>query len=172
MPGIADHNWHGADLGEDIRTQLRDPDNLDFRPKAGSDIIDAGVVIPGMLQPYLGKAPDIGPYEYDDKNYWIPGYQATAASQPVPPNHSTTVKTDADLMWLDAYKAISHDVYFGTDSACVASANRNSEEYKGNQTNNIYHPGALEKEKKYFWRIDAYKNQGLIRGEIWSFRVE
>ena len=53
--------------------------NFDFRPKAGSSLIDQGKHKPGFTDGYIGSAPDIGAYEYGDKNYWIPGYQTKKA---------------------------------------------------------------------------------------------
>ena len=70
-----------------------------FRPKKGSVLIDAGVVIPGVndgqdidlnhppLYPgqnrkYIGSAPDIGAYEYGDSVYWIPGFRYAYPSVP------------------------------------------------------------------------------------------
>lgn len=172
LPGIADHNWDGTAKGKDVRSQLRDPDNLDFRPRADSDLIDAGVVIKGMDHRYLGKAPDIGPYEFGDENYWIPGYQAPQASTPVPPDGATNVKIDADLMWLGGYKAETHNVYFGIDSVRIAYASRASEQFKGMQTNNIFSPAELTNGKTYFWRIDAMREDGIIKGNVWQFTVE
>ena len=107
LPGVVDHNWDGVTLGSDIRSQLRDPDNLDFRPKANSSLVDAGTVIEGKLTYFLGKAPDIGPYEFGAKGYWIPGYQAQQASKPVPPIQAMYVKTNADLMWLNTIKTVT-----------------------------------------------------------------
>jgi len=51
---------------------LEDMENYDFRPKAGSPLIDAGVKVPGITDGHLGKAPDIGAYEYGGE-HWIPG---------------------------------------------------------------------------------------------------
>ncbi|MCK4747482.1 MAG: hypothetical protein KAT15_10615, partial [Bacteroidales bacterium] len=56
VPGIVDHNWSGVIEGADIRTQLQDPDNLDFRPRAGSDLVDSGALIEGKKIPFTGKA--------------------------------------------------------------------------------------------------------------------
>ena len=168
IPGVHSNNWQG-----DIRTQLRDPDNWDFRPKPGAEIIDAGYIIPGITDGYLGSAPDIGPYEYGAISYWIPGRREMKASTPIPPNGAKNVKKDADLMWLEGYKAVSHDVYFGTDRDAVAKADHNSKEYKGNQTNNIFDPGPLEPGKTYYWRIDVITESGtIIKGDVWSFTVE
>jgi len=75
--------------------------DYDFRPRKGSSLIDAGVVIPGIndgqdLQfnwpssfpgqnrKYVGDAPDIGAYEYGDSVYWIPGYRYPHPSFPIP----------------------------------------------------------------------------------------
>ncbi|HIF81084.1 MAG TPA: hypothetical protein EYQ05_11050, partial [Gammaproteobacteria bacterium] len=58
--------WHGNDISQKLEDQLRDPANLDFRPKATSDLVDNGVVIPGYTDTYNGAAPDIGAYEYGD----------------------------------------------------------------------------------------------------------
>ena len=172
VPGIVDHNWSGNFKGLDLRTQLRDPDNLDFRPKEGSELVDAGAPIEGKELDFIGDAPDIGPYEYGAKNYWIPGYQGKTARTPVPPDGATRVKTDADLMWLQAYRAQSHNVYFGTDINAMINATINDPEYKGRIDYNIYTPGKLEPGQNYFWRIDAVNNEGITKGEIWNFYVE
>ena len=171
VPGIVDHNWSGNFKNADIRTQLRDPDNLDFRPKKNSELVDAGALIKGKEIPYLGKAPDIGAYEFGDSNYWIPGFQDKIASTPVPPRESKTVKTDADLMWLKAYKANSSDIYFGGDFDTVKNASKNSSKFKGRQKNNIYSPGKLNAGKTYFWRIDEVTRDGIQKGNVWSFTV-
>jgi hypothetical protein len=163
VPGIVDHNWAGNFKGADVRSQLRDPDNLDFRPKADSELVDAGVPVEGRPVPYRGKAPDIGPYEYADENYWIPGFQDNVASQPVPPSGSVTVKRNADLMWLGAYRSEYFDVYFGDKADEL--------EKMASQANNILDPGALEPGKTYYWRVDSRTPDGMAKGTVWTFKV-
>jgi hypothetical protein len=163
VPGIVDHNWAGDVEGADVRSQLRDPDNLDFRPRAGSDLVDAGMPVEGRPVAYLGEAPDIGPYEYGDENYWIPGYQGAVASVPVPPLGAKTVQADADLMWLGAYQSDRFDVYFGTSPDAL--------ELKSTQSNNIFDPGELEPGMTYFWRVDSRTPGGMARGDVWQFTV-
>lgn len=173
MPGIVDHNWSGNFKGVDIRTQLRDPDNLDFRPKKDSELVDAGALIKGKNIEYLGEAPDIGAYEYGDINYWIPGFQDKIASVPVPPNESSTVKPDADLMWLKAYKSNVSDVYFGASFDEVNKATKVSALYMGELSNNIFTPPTkLIKGNTYYWRIDSKTNKGKLKGKVWSFKVQ
>ena len=176
VPGIVDHNWDGVTLALDIRSQLRDVDNLDFRPRAGSMLIDAGAQIKGKTNVFLGKTPDIGPYEFGALDYWIPGFQDVIASKPVPSALATTVKSDADLMWLNAYKASSHMVYFGEDQSAVEQASKESAQYQGEFTHNIFTPKKLKAGKSYYWRVDALfegKSEGkVIKGDVWSFTVE
>ena len=45
------------------------PTNGDFRLQAGSAVIDAGVVIPGVTDGYLGNAPDFGALEYGETDW-------------------------------------------------------------------------------------------------------
>ncbi len=172
VPGIVDHNWSGNVKGADIRSQLRDPDNLDFRPKEGAEIIDAGAAIEGKQIDYIGDAPDIGPYEYGDPNYRIPGYQANLSSRPVPPNNALNVKTDADLMWLEGYKSKAHHVYFGTNGKELKKTSESSDLYQGLFTNNIFSPGELLPGKTYYWRVDVIRGKEISKGKVWHFTVE
>ena len=142
---------------------LRDPDNLDFRPRQGSELVDAGSTEVGMKLDYLGKAPDIGPYEYGAKDYRIPGRQVDRASRPIPPNCSTTVKADADLMWLGGRKAVRHRIHVGVGGADLT--------FRREQKNNIFDPGPLEPGASYRWRIDTVTNEGVLKGDVWVFTV-
>jgi hypothetical protein len=94
---------------------------------------------------YVGTAPDIGPYEYGAKDYWIPGRQLERASRPVPPDGSTTVKADADLMWLGGYKADIHDVYFNASADEIRRAKRGDPCFRNTFVGsaNSFDPGAL-----------------------------
>lgn len=58
--------------------QLCDAENLDFRPKADSSLVDAGVPMPGITDHFEGEAPDIGAYEHGGI-HWKPGYQPKPA---------------------------------------------------------------------------------------------
>jgi hypothetical protein len=171
VPGLADHNWVSDVEQRNVRSQLRDPDNLDFRPRCDSQLIDTGIPMEGLDHHCLGNAPDIGPYEYGDKNYWIPGRQWPEASSPVPPDKSTSVKLDVDLMWLDGYKAKSHDVYFSTSETEIGAADHRSSCFKGNKSNNIFDPmkGTLQPYTTYYWRIDAIRDTDTVKGLVWSF---
>lgn len=174
VPGIVDHNWLSNLLENNIKKVLRDPDNFDFRPKEGSELVDRGAEIPAENLPVtgtpipdfttefkVGDSVDMGAYEYGCTNYWIPGRMQPVASTPIPPNGTTTAMTDVDLMWLKAYKSTNNRVYFGESA--------NNMEMVAEQANNIYNPGDLNSSKEYFWRVDCFVNGEWKKGEVWSF---
>lgn len=161
---------------------LRDPENLDFRPKKEAIIIDAGHVLTQNEVPWknreftgkdaiVGKKIDIGPYEYGAEHYWIPGFKFKHASTPIPKNGTTTAKKDCDLMWLGAYGTEEHHIYVGNTEESVNNATQATEVFKGNK--NIY---SFDKElssgKKIYWRVDALQGKKIVKGKIWSFTVE
>jgi fibronectin type 3 domain-containing protein len=163
VPGTVNHNWVGNDLSptKAMTTQLRDPANFDFRPKSGSDIRDAGVVISGITDGYLGSAPDIGAYEYNCSSYWIPGCKFEKASTPVPPDGATGVKRACDPAWLEALDATDYDIYFGTSSPGT---------FIQNQSSNLYdRTTSLSASTTYYWRIDANTPSGMVTGDVWTF---
>lgn len=169
----------------DPGVHLRNPENLDFRPKEGSSFVDTGYRIqksdvPWKKTPFtgaesvIGKGPDIGAYEYGTEVYWIPGFQFAHASTPVPPDGTTTAKNDCDLMWLGGYKAGTHDLYFGTSAEEVEAATKEDPAFRKTfrGSANIFDPGMLERGKTYFWRIDTMHDGESIKGKIWKFTVE
>ncbi|UCG59474.1 MAG: hypothetical protein JSU70_08165 [Phycisphaerales bacterium] len=168
----------------DIAQHLRDPDNLDFRPKKGSSLINAGAAIKPADVPWKttpitrpeeigGNCPDIGAYEYGSSHYWIPGFKFRHASTPVPPDGTTTAKNDCDLMWLGGYKADTHDLYLGMSAEEVASATKDGPAFRKTFRGpaNIFDPGELEHGKTYFWRVDAISVGKIIKGSTWKFTV-
>ncbi len=121
---------------------------------------------------YIGRAPDIGAYEFGASHYWIPGRQLRRASFPIPPDGARFVKTDADLMWLEGRNAVAHHVYFGTDRTKVERADTRSPEFAGRfvRSNIFTPPAGLEKGVRYYWRVDAVEADGtVVKGEVWTF---
>lgn len=157
-----------------INAHLRDPANLDFRPAPGSEIIDAGITISEFPGPdirmevpaFSGSAPDIGAYEAEAVEYWIPGRKQQTASTPIPPHEAVEVKSDADLMFLGAYNARKHIVNFINPS----------KDHKGRielSNGNIADPGGLNPGQTYSWRVDAVMPDGsVVEGDVWTFTVE
>ena len=176
VPGIVDHNWSADVKGGDIRDQLKDPDNLDFRPKQNAEIIDAGALIKTKNIQFKGNNPDIGAYEFGDRYYWIPGFKAKTSSSPIPPNNANHVKPDAALMWLEANQSNESLVYFDSNLTAVETANQNSKCFMGSfdsesnvlplESKNI-NSGAT-----YYWRVDSKINGKIVKGPIWTFKVK
>lgn len=76
------------------------------------------------------------------------------------------------LKWESSPTALSHDVYFGTDSAGVATADKNSQYYKGNQekADTTYAVSNLYTMESYYWRIDEVSSTNTYKGDVWMFR--
>ena len=172
------NSWLGTDDGArstQVQMELRDPGNFDFRPRdhADSPLIDQGTLVQGFTDAITGitdgpqgAAPDIGPYEHGDTTYWIPGHQTAKARFPIAPDGSRTVKTSADLMWLEGLNATSSSVYLGTDLA-----NLQLVATKG-QHKNIYTPDTpFVAGTTYFWRVDTHTDAGTVVGDVWEFTV-
>lgn len=169
IPGTADSNFLGQYEPRTLSDLLRDPVNMDFRPRSdATELIDQGTIVTcsvngqtiDVTAGYNGAAPDIGAYEYGDTEYWIPGRRLPQASMPVPPSGAQNVKRDADLMWLGGLGVTSYKVYFGSGA--------NSLVYKGSQTNNIFGPGPLSADTVYYWRIDSIGPDGTVTGDVWT----
>ncbi len=169
IPGSHSNNWNGYNEDGDAADQVYDILNHDFRPRPGSDLVDAGKIIPDFTNDYLGHAPDIGAYEFGDSSYWIPGYQADIASRPIPAHQGTSNYEFVDLMWLEAYNSNESEVYFGLSETAVENAGNQSPEFKRRQSNNIYNPDTLSTGVTYFWRIDAIVEGITVKGKVWSF---
>lgn len=165
-----------------VRRLLRDPDNLDFRPKTDAvALVDAGRIITREELPgkrirlpeitWAGSRPDIGAYELEADHYWIPGFRFPTASVPVPPNGAKNVKMDADLMWKCGRDADNHIIYLGEDEAVLSVDVPMFG--KAGIRKNIHNPGKLEAGKTYYWRVDVVLKDGSVRrGKVWSFTVE
>ena len=164
--GIADHNIH-----EDAAQYLRDPANRDFRPKATSKLVGAGVYVEGITSPELKDKPvDIGAYEFGCTNYWIPGFQEAHASKPIPADGAINAKPDSDLIWLGGYQGTASEIYLGIVREAVLNAGINSPLFLGRQKNNIYTPKQIPKGKTCYWRVDTVQEDGeTVAGDVWQF---
>jgi hypothetical protein len=148
-------------IHEPAELLLRDPANLDFRPRADSGLIDGGhtitreevewkeIPITGS-DLWVGDAPDIGAYESGAPYYWIPGFKFAHASTPVPP------------------------IFIGRSAEEVAAASREDKAYRGlfHGANNVYDfSGDLPSGMTVYWRVDAERDGLVTKGDVWSFKV-
>lgn len=84
------------------------------------------------------------------------------AGNPIPNNASENISITSDLSWSAGYRAILHDVYFGTD---------NPPPFYKNQIETVFDPGILDTNTTYYWRIDEQNISGTTTGDIWSFKT-
>jgi len=180
-----------------VCAMLRDPLNLDFRPKPGSRLINKGTSAvwnalkegEGYWQrikdsSYAGWAdfvrktiggdtelkpevddgkPDIGAYESDPDEYWIPGVQhERSACTPVPFNSAKGVTSRTHLMWLPASRCIQTKCTqtVTLDGRVVGSVKA---------PNNVMRlSGSLSPGSVHTWSVDS---SGLGKGPSWTFTV-
>ncbi len=117
------------------------------------------------------------------KNVYINGFQlngvnASKKSRSPNPSHQeehldVPVNGSYLLQWQAAPSVVSHDVYFGTDSAAVADAGKTSPLYKGSKSpaDTSYLAAGLHPMYKYYWRIDEVTASNVYKGAIWFFRT-
>ncbi|MEM6697938.1 MAG: T9SS type A sorting domain-containing protein [Bacteroidota bacterium] len=85
--------WEGQDVEANIinaNNPFVDIETHDFRPKAGSFLIDQGVSINGITDGYSGAAPDVGAYESGGE-FWVAGATGlilTSTEEQVPTKNS------------------------------------------------------------------------------------
>ena len=157
--------------------------NYDFRPRKGSVLIDAGVVIPGIndgqnddssyplnhppsysgqQRAFVGDAPDIGPYEYGDSVYWIPGFRYSYPSVPIPSDGAVDVSMEYGLAFNYPWKTD----YTGTAATVTVSGpgiNRTeSFQYPNNVLFETFLPG-----ETYNWSVIV----DSVSSDIWTFTI-
>ena len=153
--------------------------SYDFRPKKGSSLIDAGVIVPGvndgqdiglnhpLIYPgqnrrYVGDAPDIGAYEYGDSVYWIPGFRYPHPSVPIPNDNATNVPLEYGLAfnypWSTNYSNITGTVVINGPGV----SRTETLEYPNNVVFQTFLPN-----QNYNWNVTV---NGVNSGN-WNFRT-
>jgi len=88
------------------------------------------------------------------------------AYAPNPPDGDKFVDPDAILAWSPGLDGALHTVYFGDNFDDVKNAGPGAP-----QSAMTYDPGALEREKTYYWRVDEFDGATTQTGDVWSFTV-
>lgn len=91
----------------------------------------------------------------------------TKASSPSPGTGATGISTIGTVLsWNAGVGALSHNVYFGTDSEHLSLVG-------SEQTATTYDPGYLAYTTTYYWRVDEVQSDGTIKtGDVWNFRTK
>ncbi len=116
----------------------------------------------------------------DKANVWINGFELDTpnssfkAVKPFPENADEHVDADDKsllLSWTPSGTAVSHDVYFGTDSNAVKTATHASPEFLGNQIAANCLVTNINSLLTYYWRIDeVHPGPQTTTGDLWMFR--
>jgi hypothetical protein len=91
------------------------------------------------------------------------------AYKPAPGDGVKFVDPDVTLAWTPGLGAKMHYLYFGDNVADVEAGTGDTN--KGYIVGTTFDPGTLEREKTYYWRVDASDGTVLYTGDIWSFTV-
>jgi len=85
-----------------------------------------------------------------------------AASGPYPNDTAIGVGIDSTLSWISGADAVTHKVYFGTDTL----------EYLGEVGITSYDPGLLAPDTLYQWQIIEVNSNGETPGPVWIFTTD
>jgi len=98
-------------------------------------------------------------------NVWSFSIPPKTAYNPDPADGAESVGPDnVTVSWTPGFGAKLHTVYFGDNFDEVSNATVGAP--SGTAT---YNPGALEREKVYYWRVDEFDAVGTYKGDVWSF---
>ena len=92
------------------------------------------------------------------------------AYDPNPALDTTNISPYINLSWTPGSDAIWHDVYLGTDFNEVNDANTTTSGiYRDTVDVNLYDPEVLQRDTKYYWRIDEVNDSNICKGDVWNF---
>ena len=138
------------------------------------------IEVPMPEQVYIGlcvtshAAGELRTYTFDNVTVGLP----VIAYMPDPADGVYYSDTWASLSWRAGHTAVSHDVYFGENSADVEAGTADT--FRGNQTDaylivgflGFPYPDGLVPGTTYYWRIDEVEADGTKQtGYVWSFTV-
>ena len=119
-------------------------------------------LVPGTT--YYWRIDEVDPantYKGDVWSFLVP---PRTAYTPTPADGAKYVNLNASLSWTAGFGAKLHTVYFGDNLDTVTNAAGGLP-----QTTATYNPGALAKNKTYYWRVDEFDGAVTRKGTVWSF---
>ncbi|MDR2840550.1 MAG: T9SS C-terminal target domain-containing protein [Paludibacter sp.] len=147
------------------KNELASKAYFEFEVQNGQDVVILMSAVTTGNEPHKNVC--LAGFELNVPN---PEHQAT---NPSPKNLDEHVDADAGkiiLSWsAPSIGAESYNVYFGNDSAEVASKTSKPISTKNNN-DRTFSINDIQKSKTYFWRVDAIKNGQITYGNVWKFR--
>jgi hypothetical protein len=86
------------------------------------------------------------------------------AYNPQPTDGIEFIASDAALTWEPGLSAVFHNVYVGENFDDVNNVAGGPPVFDTTHT-----PGALERGKTYYWRVDEFNGASTVKGDVWSF---
>ena len=166
------HDVYMGDDFDEVNDATRDSDV--FRGNQTVQFMVAGFpgnpypegLVPGTTYYWrIDEVNDADPNSPWKGDVWSFSIPPKTAYNPSPSDGAEFVDpNNATLSWTPGFGAILHTVYFGSDYDEVNNAIGGAP--VGAAT---FHPGPLEREKVYYWRVDEFDALATYKGDIWSF---
>jgi hypothetical protein len=136
---------------------------VEFNVEAGKDVVV-------IFTPEAGGNVTLNGFELDRSD------PARRAARPEPFDGDEHASENPILVWRRPFGATAFHVYIGTSAEKIAAVSRGTREFRGEIKGPKFHTTDLKLEKldhkqTYYWRVDAVHPTGIVRGEVWSFRV-
>jgi hypothetical protein len=171
-PYAVSHDVYLGENHDDVSEATTDSDL--FRGNQVSTFIVAGFpgfpypdgLVPGTTYYWrIDEVNDADPNSPWKGPVWSFSIPPKTAYFPDPPDGAEFVGPDnVTLTWTPGFGAKLHTTYFGDDYDEVDNATVGTP--SGTAT---YSPGALEREKVYYWRVDEFDGIDTYKGDVWSF---
>ena len=149
-------------------------DSAEFRGNQGGTFLVAGFpgfpypdgLVPGTTYYWrIDEVNDADPNSPWKGPIWSFSIPPKTAYFPDPPDGAAFVGPDnVTLTWTAGFGAKLHTIYFGEDYDEVNNATVGTP--SGTPR---YSPGALQREKVYYWRVDEFDGLATYKGDIWCF---
>ena len=162
------HDVYFSDSLDDVTNRTADA----FRGNQPAATFIAGFVgfpYPDGLVPgntYYWRVDEVDAETTHEGPVWSFLVPPKSAYNPSPADGGRFVALEPTLSWTGGFDTKLHTVYFGDSFEDVNGASGGLPQSISNFT-----PGALEKDKVYYWRVDEFDAIATHKGDVWSFRT-
>ncbi|MCI7804941.1 MAG: dockerin type I repeat-containing protein [Oscillospiraceae bacterium] len=156
--------------GKKVLSGVNCPTNVKDENDAGISYVTwSGSSVTILITPEGGGRQDVA---------WLNAFEldgsdpVNGVSKMYPDDQCAHLDASQGLSWTAGKNAQSHDVYIGTSYSDVFNADRNSKEFKGNQTATKYTlDDSYSSIPTYYWRVDEVNSSGTVKGAVYSFQI-
>jgi hypothetical protein len=171
-PSAVSHDVYVGDSLDAVSEATRDSDVFQGNLTVTTLLVGfPGYAYPDGLEPgttyywRIDEVNDADPNSPWKGNVWSFSIAPRTAYNPNPADGAEFVGPDnMTLTWTLGFGAKLHTIYFGEDYDEVNNAVAGT--ISGTTS---YRPGALEREKVYYWRVDEYDGIETYKGDVWTF---